>query len=326
MTARDINAFLSADLDKVRRQIAVSLDSDIDLLNQTNRSILEHGGKFLRPIVAILVAKACSGGYVAEDTYRYAAAAELLHNATLLHDDVADDSTSRRGVPTVMSLLGSRAAVLLGDYWLVKAMDNIFSGTTDTNRVLRIFSRTLSDLAEGEMLQLQKADGGDTTEADYYRIIYNKTASLFVAAAICAAISVGVPKETEEAVREYAVNLGLAFQIRDDILDYIGDEKLGKPVGQDLMEQKMTLPLLGAYAVCPGREAEIRSKVSSIGSHPEYQAEIVSYVLDNGGIKYAEDRLGEYLEKALAALSVLPADIYRDCLEGIARYTGAREK
>ena len=182
MDIATVKEYLGAEWVAVQECIAASLASDIELLNQTNRSILSHSGKQLRPILALLSARACSAdGRASEATVRYAAAAELMHNATLLHDDVADDSDQRRGVPTIRSLMGPTVSVLLGDYWLVKAMDLILGDHEADSKVIRIFSKTLSDLAEGELLQLQKAQSGDTVEEDYLRIIYSKTASLFAA-------------------------------------------------------------------------------------------------------------------------------------------------
>ena len=199
-----IKQYLEKDLARVNALMRTSLSSDIQLLDKTNMSLLEHSGKQLRPVLALLAARACSGGFVTEDTIHYAVATELLHNATLLHDDVADDSPTRRGRPTVMSLLGGRASVLLGDYWLVKAIDNVLVNKTSSSEVIKVFSRTLADLAEGEILQLQKADLGDTAENDYYRIIFNKTASLFVTSAESAAISVSARAEKMKAVKSYA--------------------------------------------------------------------------------------------------------------------------
>ncbi|MBR1405399.1 MAG: polyprenyl synthetase family protein [Bacteroidales bacterium] len=315
---------LQAEMDQVNELILRSLDSDIDLLNRTNRSLLERPGKQLRPVLALLVARSL-GGRVNEDTLRFAAASELLHNATLLHDDVADGSAQRRGRPTVMSLLGSRASVLLGDFWLVRAVARILEATRDSNRVIRIFADTLADLAEGEMLQLQKASSGDTQEADYQRIIYNKTASLFVAAALSAAISVQASPAQEAAVRAYAENLGMAFQIKDDIFDYQEDASIGKPVGQDLQEQKITLPLLGALQAAPEQEASVRRMVTQIGEHPEYQAEIVAFVKTRGGMDYAVARLDEYVDKAIAALNVLPQGEDRQALADLARFVSERK-
>lgn len=315
---------LQAELNQVNKLILDSLESDIELLNRTNRALLDHPGKQLRPILALLVARAI-GGRVNDDTLRFAAASELLHNATLLHDDVADGSAERRGRPTVMSLLGSRASVLLGDFWLVRAVARILEASRESNRVIRIFADTLADLAEGEMLQLQKASAGDTQEADYQRIIYYKTASLFVAAALSAAISAQATPVQEEAVRSYAENLGMAFQIKDDIFDYQENASIGKPVGQDLQEQKITLPLLGALQAAPEQEASVRRMVTQIGEHPEYQAEIVAFVKTRGGMDYAVARLDEYVDKAIAALDVLPQGEDRQALADLARFVSERK-
>lgn len=327
MDLNEIKSFLGDDWEKVLEKIDEQLGSDIEVLDSTNRQILSHSGKQLRPMLSLLVARACSAGRITEASVCYAAASELLHNATLLHDDVADSSDERRGVPTIRSVMGASVSVLVGDYWLVKAMECILSCHTSLDgRVIRLFSRTLSDLAEGEMLQLQKAGSCDTTEDDYRRIIFNKTASLFEVSALSAAISVNAPAEMEDAVRRYAGSLGLAFQIRDDIFDYaVSSAQIGKPVGVDIMEQKMTLPLLGALRMA-GEEtaADIRRKVMEIHSHPEYREEIIGFVRDYGGIGYAMDRLGEYLDEAVAALDVLPETREKLYLIEIADYVGKR--
>ena len=317
---------LKKDLDRVISLIEASLASDIDLLDMTNKSILSHSGKQLRPVLSLLSARACSGGFVTEDTVRYAAASELLHNASLLHDDVADDSRQRRGRPTVMSILGGRASVLLGDYWLVKAMENILKGDNSSSTVIRIFARTLSDLAEGELLQLQKAETCDTTETDYYRIIYSKTASLFEAAMVSAAISVSASEEKKKAVRNYARILGTAFQIKDDILDYDGDSRIGEPMGNDLRERKITLPLLGALANSEKyEEREVRRRVCEIEQHPEHQEEIVKFVRERGGIAYACSKLAEYVENAKIQLRALGGGADVAMLADIADFVSMRK-
>lgn len=303
MDFSSIKDFLKEDLDKVNKLMATSLSTDIELLDKTNRAILSHNGKQVRPVLTLLVARACSGGFTTDDTIKYAAAVELLHNATLLHDDVADDSPVRRGVPTVMSILGGRASVLLGDYWLVKGMENILASRNSSDKVIRIFASTLTDLAEGELLQLQKAETGDTLEKDYCRIIYDKTASLFVASAASGAISVSATEEKMSAARTYAKCLGVAFQIRDDIFDYEENAEIGKPVGLDLKEKKITLPLLGALAKAgEERGREIRRKLCRIDDHPEYGGEIIEFVKSEGGIEYARKRLYEYVDNARIAL------------------------
>ena len=325
MDYKAIKETLKNDLSRVDSVIGASLASDIDLLDKTNKSILSHSGKKLRPVLSLLSARACSGGFLTDDTVRYAAAAELLHNATLLHDDGADDSRQRRGMPTVMSLLGGRASVLLGDFWLVKAMENILKGDNSSSQVIRIFAKTLSDLAEGELLQLQKAETGDTTELDYYRIIYCKTASLFEASMVSAAISVSASEEKKKAVRNYARILGTAFQIKDDILDYDGDHAIGKPVGNDLRERKITLPLLGALANAGEDEAkEIRKMLCEIEEHPEYQTRIVEFVRERGGIAYACSKLSEYVENAKIQLRPIGGGADVAMLSDIADFVSMR--
>lgn len=325
MDIKAIKDFLGVDWLAVQNRISSSLKSDIGLLNSTNDSILAHSGKQLRPMLTLLMAKACSGGMVTESTIAYAAASELLHNATLLHDDVADSSDKRRGVPTIMSLMGPSVSVLVGDYWLVKAMERVLGAPDDSSRVMKIFAKTLSDLAEGEMLQLQKAQKGDTDENDYLRIIYNKTASLFEAACVSAAISVGASEEKIKASKDYAVALGLAFQIKDDILDYAGTEAVGKPLGADILEQKITMPLLGALEnVDACKEAEIRSMVAAISSHPEYRDEIVRFVKENGGLEYAMSRLDSYVDEAVKALADFPDSEAKSSLIELAHFTADR--
>ena len=326
MDIKTIKEYLGVDWLAVQNRIVSSLKSDIGLLNSTNDSILSHSGKQLRPMLSLLMAKACSGGKVTESAIMYAAASELLHNATLLHDDVADGSDKRRGVPTIMSLMGPSVSVLVGDYWLVKAMDLILDAPDDSSsRVMRIFAKTLSDLAEGEMLQLQKAQKGDTDENDYLRIIYNKTASLFEAACVSAAIAAGASDDMIKSAKDYAVALGLAFQIKDDILDYAGTDVVGKPLGADILEQKITLPLLGALASVDQRKNdEVRAMVSDIVSNPQYRDDIVSFVKENGGLEYAVSRLNVYVEQAVKALDAFPDSEAKESLVELAHFTADR--
>ena len=326
MDIRAVKEYLGQDWLSVQERIASALESDISLLNSTNASILSQSGKQLRPMLALMFARACTGR-ATDAGIRYAAAAELLHNATLLHDDVADGSELRRGKPTVMSLMGPSVSVLVGDYWLVKAMELILQDSDTDTTAIRIFSKTLSDLAEGEMLQLQKAQSGDTDEKDYLRIIYNKTASLFEAACVSAAISAGVSEDVVKAARDYAVALGLAFQIKDDILDYSGTESVGKPLGVDILEQKITLPLLGALNNVSGqKQAEVRGMVRDIVGRPELRDDVVSFVKENGGLEYAKARLEEYVNEAVHALDILPDSREKEYLVELARYTAIRDK
>ena len=327
MDIKKVREFVEADWQAVQERISGSLHSDISLLDMTNASILSNSGKQMRPLLTVLFARACSGGKTTDATVRYASASELLHNATLLHDDVADDSAQRRGVPTIMSLMGPSVAVLIGDYWLVKALDLILSDAPSDTVVLKIFSKTLSALAEGELLQLQKAQNGDTVEEDYLRIIYNKTASLFEAACVSGVLSVSASEQYEAAAREYSIALGNAFQIQDDILDYDGTESVGKPLGVDVLEQKITIPLLGALSnVSEQEEKRIRGLVNDIVGHPEHRDEIVTFVKENGGLEYSRMRLDEYVEKAVRALDVLPDSQEKTFLVELAYFTAKRDK
>lgn len=326
MDLKELRAYLGKDWVKTQECIKDALESDIQLLNSTNDSILQFAGKQMRPMLSLLIARACSAGKeLPRDCWRYAAASELLHNATLLHDDVADESDERRGQPTIYKKMGASVSVLVGDYWLVKAVECILGADNYSAEAIKVFAKTLSNLAEGEMFQLQKAWAGDTDEADYLRIIYNKTATLFETTAISAVIGVGGSNELREAMAAYAKNLGLAFQVRDDIFDYCMDMNVGKPVGADILERKMTMPLLGAFMNAgPKAEKEIRKMVTNIAHQPENRDEIVDFVKANGGLEYAQKRLDEMIDAALGELDVLPESKDKELLRQLAEYVGNR--
>ena len=314
----DLKLYLKDDLMRVAALVEQSLSTDIGLLEKCNRHILAHSGKMVRPMLTLLMARAVSG-HSGEDTIRFAAAAELIHNATLLHDDVADDASSRRGAETISSMLGPRPSVLLGDFWLVKGIARILDGEKNSARVMRLFGKTLSDLAEGEMLQLELAGTGATSQEDYLRVIYDKTATLFETSALAGAVSEGASVPQEEAAASFARNLGLAFQIKDDILDYVGGEALGKPAGQDLRERKITLPLLGAMANKPSEESEARARVLKMDV--EW---LRSFVFENGGIEYASAAVKDRLAKAVAVLDAFRDGPAKGFLVQLADYVGER--
>jgi octaprenyl-diphosphate synthase len=317
-------SLIGSDWSRMQTLLRDSLHTDVGLLGDINGSLLSNSGKMLRPMLTLLVAKACSDGEPGEESVRKAAAVEILHNATLLHDDVADEAMIRRGSPTVMSRLGPVPAVLVGDFWLASAV-GLVAESSDLKWTLRKFGRTLTDLAEGEMLQQQKAFLADTTEEEYLRIIYCKTASLFVIACESGAKSVAAPDALMAAAGDYGRALGMAFQIRDDILDYSGGEKTGKPVGIDLREQKITLPLLGALRTLSGEE-EVRKMIRGIHDHPDDLGRLHDFVLRSGGVEYAENKLKEYVAAALHALEAFPASAAREVLAGIAEESADRTK
>lgn len=320
---KKISEFLREELLQVLQHMETSLKSDVQLLQKTNHYVLSNGGKRIRPMIALLFARASGGCRPA--TYYIAAAAELIHNASLLHDDVADEASFRRGHPTVGALLGPRPSVLLGDFWLVKGIDLILDSEDLDRRVMRVLSKTLSHLAEGEMLQLELADTGRTTEEDYYRVVYDKTASLFESTAALGVISTLAPEELVEAASKYARCVGIAFQIKDDILDYQDASVTGKDSGQDLRERKITLPLLGAIINNPGREKEIRQMVCRVPEHPEYVEIIRDFVCREGGIAYAEKKMNDLLDEAVEALSPFANSKEKEYLIATAKYIAARD-
>lgn len=324
------------DLEKIQRTLGVdwartqelirqSVSSDINLLQQTNDGILAHGGKMLRPLLSLLSARLVGASEGSEEACICAAASELLHNATLLHDDVADGSPLRRGMPTTASVLGPTASVLLGDFWLVKAMKLVLGLKTERERIADIFADTLMNLAEGEMLQLDRAQDCNTTEEDYMRIIYCKTASLFEASCLSSALVCGASPSQSAAVKEYSRLLGLSFQVRDDILDYVGGTALGKPCGEDLDERKITMPLLGALGnVSEERRQQIRKAVMMAPEDPAQKALVVGFVKENGGVEYAQERLVGISREAVSALDIFPDSEVKGQLVSIAGYMSDR--
>ena len=311
---KEVQQFLGKAWTDFQRCFAESLESDIPLLDKANQYLLGHGGKKLRPLFTLLIAKALRGD-CNERVVRCAAASELLHTATLLHDDVADNSPTRRGVPTMMTVYSPTTAVLLGDYWLSKAMDLIIDHPD--KRVLHIFSKCLADLAGGEMLQLEKAEKADTTEDDYRRIIYCKTTSLFEACMVSAACSVEASDEEIEQCRIYARHIGQAFQMRDDMLDYSPELSIGKPTGQDILEKKITLPLFGLFAKAPRSVVrEVRRRMKEPDS--ELVSDVFAWVREYDAMSFARERLDAEIWQALEVLAAFPASQSRDYLEKMA--------
>jgi octaprenyl-diphosphate synthase len=317
---KEVQKFLGPAWTDFQRCFAESLRTDIPLLEKVNRFILEHGGKKLRPTFTLLIAQAL-GAPCDEHVVSCAAASELLHTATLLHDDVADESTVRRGAPTVMALYTPSTAVLVGDFWLSRAMDLIIDHPD--KRVLHAFSKCLGDLARGEMLQLERAEKGDTTEEDYRRIIYCKTSSLFEAAMVSAAYSAEAGEAEIAACRSYACHIGQAFQMMDDILDYSPELAIGKPTGQDIMEKKITLPLLCLLAKIPAALArKLRRRMRKPDA--DLVEEIFSLVRQYDALSDARRVLEAEIRQATEALAPLPASEAKSYLEKMAGLMAVR--
>ncbi len=311
---KEVQQFLGKAWTDFQRCFAESLESDIPLLDKANQYLLGHGGKKLRPLFTLLIAKALRGD-CNERVVRCAAASELLHTATLMHDDVADNAPTRRGVPTMMTVYSPTTAVLLGDYWLSKAMDLIIDHPD--KRVLHVFSKCLADLASGEMLQLEKAEKADTTEDDYRRIIYCKTTSLFEACMVSAACSVEASEKEIERCRIYAWHIGQAFQMRDDMLDYSPELSIGKPTGQDILEKKITLPLFGLFEKASRSVVrEVRRRMKNPDA--ELVSDVFAWVRQYDAMSYAREKLDAEIRQAVEVLAAFPASPSRDYLEKMA--------
>lgn len=324
MDIKSVLDFLGNDWTSVGAEMKAALGTDVALLRQTNEQIFENAGKMLRPVLSLLVAR--SIGSTNEDTVRVAATAQMIHNSTLLHDDVVDDSPMRRGKPTVKSILGGTASVLIGDFWLVRSLDLILKVTHERDRLMKLFSTTLSNLAEGEIIQLEKSTKCDTSMDDYLKIIYCKTASLFEVSTLSAAISIGAPAGKQDCAAEFGRMLGLAFQIKDDIMDYDSGGEIGKPVGIDIKEKKITLPLLGAMKNAgESEEKRMRECISKVDSIEGNCLMVREFVLKNGGIEYAKTVLDEYIDRALVALRGFAHGKAGQILEKMAYYIGDRE-
>lgn len=323
MDIRTIKTFLGDDWGRFEAELQEVLHSDTKLLNEINSKILDNSGKQLRPMLSLLASRAC--GKVNDISLRCATASELIHTATLLHDDVADNSPLRRGVPTIMSLFGPSVSVLIGDYWLSRAMGLLVRCAA--NDIIAEFSSALGDLAEGEMLQMQKASTADTDMADYIRIITCKTASLFRASMVSGAYSVSASHEQTDAIRTYSLALGIAFQMRDDIFDYMPALDVGKKLGVDILEQKITIPLLEALSRCPYSEGvKIRDMVRNISSDSSARDMIVDFVNRYDGIEHSMRTLDRYVREAVVSLAPVKDSDEKDCLVALAHYVGERLK
>ncbi|MBM4220175.1 MAG: octaprenyl diphosphate synthase [Gammaproteobacteria bacterium] len=316
MQLKDIRALVASDLAAVDAEIRRQLASDVALVNQVGDYIVGGGGKRLRPLLVLLAARAAG----ATDSAHVPAAAliEFIHTATLLHDDVVDDSARRRGRETANEAFGNPASVLVGDFLYSRAFQMM--ATLDSAAVIRVMADATNTIAAGEVMQLMNSGDPDTTEIRYMDVIYRKTARLFEAGARIAAIVAKAPAPVEAALARFGRHLGIAFQLVDDALDYQGDSgELGKNVGDDLAEGKPTLPLIHALAHADvDAAALIRSAIEQGGT--ELQAPIIAAVENSGGLEYTAQLAEREAKKAESVLAQLPASPYRDALAGLARF------
>ncbi|MGQ0384355.1 MAG: octaprenyl diphosphate synthase [Gammaproteobacteria bacterium] len=320
MQLKDIRALVAADLAAVDAEIRRQLGSDVALVNQVGEYIVGAGGKRIRPLLVVLAARAAG----ARDSAHVLAAVliEFIHTATLLHDDVVDDSAKRRGRDTVNEAFGNPASVLVGDFLYSRAFQMM--AALDSPAVIRVMADATNTIAAGEVMQLMNAGDPDTTEIRYMEVIYRKTARLFEAGAQVAAIVARAPAGVESALTRYGKHLGIAFQLVDDALDYSGDSAaLGKNVGDDLAEGKPTLPLIHALRHGDAIEAAmIRTAIERGGT--EDQAPIRAVIESTGGLDYTARLAENEANRAVEALADLPASACRDGLAALARYAVTR--
>ena len=320
VATQPIISVIAPDMQAVDTVIRQRLQSDVVLIRQVAEYIISSGGKRLRPALLILVAGAC--GYRGNAHHLLAAVVEFIHTATLLHDDVVDDSKMRRGRATANAAFGNPASVLVGDFLYSRAFQMMVE--VQNMRVMDVLADATNAIAEGEVLQLLSIHNVNTSEDDYLRVVRSKTARLFEAAGRLGAIISGVNVELEEALAAYGMHIGTAFQLVDDILDYSGElEKTGKNIGDDLAEGKVTLPLIFAMRhAAPEQQERIRKAVSE----PEATdfEPVVAAIRDCGALDYARCQAESESRLAIDKLASVPNSTYRDCLLELATFAVCR--
>ncbi len=315
-------SLVSEEMLEVNRTIEKRLDSDISLINEMSEYIIQSGGKRLRPLILLLCAKCC--GYQGTKHVQLATVIEFIHTATLLHDDVVDDSGTRRGKPSANHVWGNGASILVGDFLYSRAFEIMIA--TDSMEVMRIMASATNAIAEGEVLQLMNSLSSGTTENQYMDTIKRKTAKLFESAAHIAGVISGQNREINRCLAGYGLHLGISFQLIDDILDYIADDSLiGKDLGDDLAEGKLTLPLIHALervdpqhrqSLCDAIENRDRKQIS----------DILEIVKSTGSIEYTLDKAYSHAEAARNFANQLPQNQYRDALVSLAEFSVIRSR
>lgn len=312
------------EMELFEKKFSLSMSSKVALLNRITHYVVNRKGKQMRPMFVFLVSKMVAGGEVNDRTYRGASVIELIHTATLVHDDVVDDSNRRRGFFSINALWKNKIAVLVGDYLLSKGL--LLSIDNNDFDLLKIISVAVREMSEGELLQIEKARKLDITEDIYYEIIRQKTATLIAACCSLGAASVKPDSEHVERMRKFGELIGMAFQIKDDLFDY-GQEKIGKPTGIDIKEQKMTLPLI--YTLNNASEKDKRWLINSVKNHNKDRKrvkEVIQFVKTSGGLEYAVQKMKAFQQEAFQILKPYPDSPFKDSLELMMNYVIDRKK
>ncbi len=323
MKLRELTAPVDRELDVFDDRLRDAMKSKVAFVDLIVRYIVRQKGKRIRPALVLLSARAC--GDVNESTYRGAALVEILHTATLIHDDVVDDADTRRGIASINAVWKNKIAVLMGDYMLAKGL--LLSLDNDDFQFLKIISDAVRRMSEAEILQIAKSRDLDLDEPTYLRIISDKTASLLSTCCQIGAASASTDRSLAERMREFGENIGMVFQIRDDLLDYTGRKSItGKPTGIDLKEKKLTLPLIHSLAQAPKAESKRIVSLIKHGASGKDIQRIVDFAEGYGGIEYALKKAGEYSSKAAAALESLAPSESRTSLGNFIGYMMDRKK
>lgn len=315
MDMHAIQQLAEPDMQKVNQNILAQLDSDVALINQLGFYIVQAGGKRIRPLISVLAAR--SLGFQGENAITCATFVEFIHTASLLHDDVVDESDMRRGRATANAEFGNAASVLVGDFIYTRAFQLV--AQLKSLKILRIMADATNVLAEGEVQQLMNVNDPETSEANYMRVIYSKTARLFEVAGQSAAIVANATEVQEKALQDYGRYLGTAFQLVDDVLDYSANaQDLGKNVGDDLMEGKPTLPLLHAMRHGNDEQTALIREAIEQGGKREIIDEILAIMAEHKSLDYAMERAKQEAQKAVDAISILPESQYKQALISLA--------
>ncbi|QMU61931.1 MAG: octaprenyl diphosphate synthase [Gammaproteobacteria bacterium] len=320
MDFKSVQSLVAEDMEGVNKAIRQYLHSDVALISQMANYIINSGGKRLRPILAILCARAC--GYSGEKHCLVAAIIEFIHTATLLHDDVVDESSLRRGHETANAIWGNESSVLVGDFVFSRSFEMMVD--VGEMRVMEILARASNTIAEGEVMQLLNCNDPDTTEERYMTVIQSKTAKLFEAACQLGAILAGQSNEIEQACAAYGTHIGTAFQLKDDLLDYqASPDEMGKNIGDDLAEGKPTLPLIYALKNSYGSNAKmIRAAIINGGKH--HMQDIMQVIESTNAIAYTEECANQQAQMARQQIEMLPNNPYRDALVELTNFAIAR--
>jgi len=318
----EIKKPIAAEIDVFEEKFKTSMQSSVPLLDRITHYIVKRKGKQIRPMFVFLSASVCGG--INESTHRGAALVELLHTATLVHDDVVDNSYQRRGFFSINALWKNKIAVLVGDFLLSKGL--LLSIENGDFKLLKIVSEAVRQMSEGELLQIEKVRRMDIDEPVYYDVIRQKTASLIASCCACGAASSGADEATVERMRLFGEKIGIAFQIKDDMFDF-GTDDVGKPLGIDIKEKKITLPLI--YALSQAKSGDKKRIINLVKNHNEEAdkiAEIIRFVNNTGGLQYAESQMKIYQDEAFEILNTFPESESRRSLEQLVRFTTERNK